>query len=82
MKPIKLMEREYSTPILGGGILPVMNSAMELGFDFKTLILVASVSCFYAVLRVVQKTLEMKYRGATINLTHAAADSIKTPPTP
>lgn len=66
MKQLKIMEREFSTPILGGGILPVMNSAMELGFDFKTLVLVAGVSCFYAVLRVVQKTLELKYAPAKV----------------
>lgn len=63
MKPVKLMEREYSTPILGGGVLPVMNAAMGLGFSDFTMILVAIVSCFYAALRVVQKTLELKYGG-------------------
>lgn len=61
MKPVKLMEREYSTPILGGGVLPVMNAAMELGFSDFTMILVAFVSCFYSAARMWQKVQEMKY---------------------
>ena len=61
MKPIKLMDREYSTPILGGGVLPVMNHTAELGLPTATLIIVSVVSCFYAAIRVWQKVQEMKY---------------------
>ncbi len=61
MKPVKLMEREYSTPILGGGILPMMNEAMELGFSIPMLCIVAATSCIYAGLRIWHKVMELKY---------------------
>ena len=84
MKQLKIMEREFSTPMLGGGVLPVMNHTAELGLPTDTLVIVAVVSCFYALLRVVQKTLELKYGGAArlISVSEGTVLKVEAVPAP
>jgi len=94
MKPMKIMEREYATPMLGGGILPMMNEAMSLGFSFKMMCLVALVSCIYAGLRIWNKNTEIKYGrkcgvcknsisgGAAFTLASGTATAVAPPQPP
>ena len=61
MKPVKLTEREYATPIVGGGALPIMNYTADLGLPIEALIVVALTSCFYSGMRMWVKVKAMQY---------------------
>lgn len=60
MNPKKITEREFSIPMLAI-IATMMNDAADLNLSLSTLIVVGTIACIYAGLRVWQKIMAMKY---------------------
>ena len=82
MKDRKITEREFSVPMLGGAILPIINESAELGYSLPMMGIVAAVSCFYAALRTWQKVMEFKYRAQAGQIAVGAGTVLKVEAVP
>ncbi|ANS05715.1 hypothetical protein [uncultured Mediterranean phage] len=56
----KLTEREFAFPASAAALV-LMNDAAGLGFDFKTLVVFASVSVLYAAIQAWKNAQAMKH---------------------